>query len=34
LLAWGDLGRIQRVLKYVLLCLLAYPIAAVLAHPD
>jgi Mn2+/Fe2+ NRAMP family transporter len=34
LLAWGSLGQVQRVLKYVLLCLLAYPVAAVLAHPD
>ena len=34
LLFWGNLGQVQRVLKYVMLCLLAYPIAAFLAHPD
>lgn len=34
LLLWGNMAQVQRVLKYVLLCLLAYPIAAVLAHPD
>ncbi|MCW2652341.1 MAG: divalent metal cation transporter [Mycobacterium sp.] len=33
LLFWGNLGQLQRVLKYVMLCLLAYPVAAVLAHP-
>jgi Mn2+/Fe2+ NRAMP family transporter len=34
LLLWGNMTQVQRVLKYVLLCLLAYPIAAVLARPD
>jgi Mn2+/Fe2+ NRAMP family transporter len=34
LLLWGNMAQVQRVLKYVLLCLLAYPIAAVLAQPD
>jgi Mn2+/Fe2+ NRAMP family transporter len=34
LLLWGNMAQVQRVLKYVLLCLLAYPIAAVLARPD
>jgi Mn2+/Fe2+ NRAMP family transporter len=34
LLLWGNMAQVQRVLKYVLLCLLAYPIAAVLAGPD
>jgi Mn2+/Fe2+ NRAMP family transporter len=34
LLCWGSLNQVQRVLKYVLLCLLAYPVAAVLASPD
>jgi Mn2+/Fe2+ NRAMP family transporter len=34
LLLWGNTAQVQHVLKYVLLCLLAYPIAAVLARPD
>jgi Mn2+/Fe2+ NRAMP family transporter len=34
LLLWGNMPQVQRVLKYVLLCLLAYPIATVLARPD
>jgi Mn2+/Fe2+ NRAMP family transporter len=34
LLLWGNMAQVQRVLKYVLLCLLAYPIAAVMAGPD
>lgn len=34
LLFWGNLGQVQRVLKYLMLCLLAYPIAAILAHPN
>jgi len=34
LLLWGNMRQVQRVLKYVLLCLLAYPIAAVTAGPD
>lgn len=34
LLMWGNMRQVQHVLKYVLLCLLAYPIAAVLARPD
>jgi Mn2+/Fe2+ NRAMP family transporter len=34
LLLWGNMRQVQRVLKYVLLCLLAYPIAAVVAGPD
>jgi Mn2+/Fe2+ NRAMP family transporter len=34
LLMWASLGTIQRVLKYVLVFLLAYPVAAVLAHPN
>lgn len=33
LLFWGSMERVQRVLKYVMLCLLAYPVAAFLAHP-
>jgi Mn2+/Fe2+ NRAMP family transporter len=34
LVLWGTYDEVERVLKYVLLVLLAYPIAAVLAHPD
>lgn len=34
LLMWGNMAQVQRVLKYVLLCLLAYPIATVLSRPD
>lgn len=34
LLFWGSLERVQRVLKYVMLCLLAYPVAAFVAHPN
>ncbi len=34
LLFWGNLVQVQQVLKYVMLCLLTYPIAAVLAHPN
>ncbi|MCW2632401.1 MAG: hypothetical protein JWR88_1363 [Pseudonocardia sp.] len=34
LLLLGSYHRVEQVLKYVLLCLLAYPVAAVLAHPD
>lgn len=34
LLLIGGYDEVERVLKYVLLCLLAYTIAAVLAHPD
>jgi Mn2+/Fe2+ NRAMP family transporter len=34
LLLWGNTAQVQRVLKYVLLTFLAYPIAAVLARPD
>ena len=34
LVLWGSYEDIERVLKYVLLILLAYPIAAVLARPD
>jgi Mn2+/Fe2+ NRAMP family transporter len=34
LVLWGTYDEVERVLKYVLLILLAYPIAAVLAHPD
>jgi Mn2+/Fe2+ NRAMP family transporter len=30
----GGYDEIDRVLKYVLLCLLAYAVAAILAHPD
>jgi Mn2+/Fe2+ NRAMP family transporter len=34
MLLWGNTAQVQHVLKYVLLCLLTYPIAAVLARPD
>jgi Mn2+/Fe2+ NRAMP family transporter len=34
LLFWGSLFQVERVLKYLMLCLLAYPIAAFLARPD
>jgi Mn2+/Fe2+ NRAMP family transporter len=34
LVLWSTYDEIERVLKYVLLILLAYPISAVLAHPD
>jgi Mn2+/Fe2+ NRAMP family transporter len=34
LVLWDTYDEVERVLKYVLLVLLAYPIAAVLAHPD
>jgi Mn2+/Fe2+ NRAMP family transporter len=34
LVLWGTYDEVERVLKYVLLVLLAYPAAAVLAHPD
>jgi Mn2+/Fe2+ NRAMP family transporter len=30
----GNFDQVQRALKYVLLCLLAYAVAAVLAHPN
>jgi len=30
----GSFDQVQRALKYVLLCLLAYAVAAVLAHPN
>jgi Mn2+/Fe2+ NRAMP family transporter len=34
MLLWGNTAQVQHVLKYILLCLIAYPIAAVLARPD
>jgi Mn2+/Fe2+ NRAMP family transporter len=34
LVLWGTFDEFERVLKYALLILLAYPISAVLAHPD
>ncbi|HYZ57757.1 MAG TPA: divalent metal cation transporter [Streptosporangiaceae bacterium] len=34
MLLWGTTAQVQHVLKYILLCLLAYLIAAVLARPD
>jgi Mn2+/Fe2+ NRAMP family transporter len=34
LLMLGNFDQVQRALKYVLLCLLAYAVAAVLAHPN
>jgi len=34
LLMLGSFDQVQRALKYVLLCLLAYAVAAVLAHPN
>jgi Mn2+/Fe2+ NRAMP family transporter len=34
LLLFGRYDEVQRILKYVMLCLLAYGVAAVLAHPD
>jgi Mn2+/Fe2+ NRAMP family transporter len=34
LVVWGTFDEVERVLKYALLILLAYPICAVLAHPD
>jgi len=33
-LIFGSFHQVQRALKYVLLCLLAYAVAAVLAHPN
>ncbi|NMH97069.1 NRAMP family divalent metal transporter [Pseudonocardia acidicola] len=34
LLLWGTYDEVERVLKFALLILLAYPVSAALAHPD
>jgi Mn2+/Fe2+ NRAMP family transporter len=34
LVVWGSYDEVERVLKYALLILLAYPVSAVLARPD